>query len=120
MDIEDLHPLRSRVYKEHICPCLKLCIKRKANFRHVLRTVLLAEMSRLPPESVQIKQPKNETDLEDNPFLYLGYGVNAYFGTMLHLMKMMLWMSIFAMPLIIIYSGNETKALKDLPKYSMN
>jgi hypothetical protein len=74
----------------------------------------------LPPYDVKFKQPKNEVELEDNPFLYLGYGVNAYFSTMLHMVKMLLVITLFTMPMLAVYSGNDTKALKDLANYSVN
>lgn len=44
----------------------------------------------------------------EDPYLYLGYGVNAYFGTMFHLVKMFAVISIFCIPILGIYRKNET------------
>jgi len=55
MDIEDMHPLRSKAKFEHILPafsCLRRCIKKKPDFKHSLRATLLKEM--------KIKMPKTD------------------------------------------------------------
>lgn len=41
--------------------------------------------------------------IEKDPFLLLGYGVNAYFNTMIHLTKMFAVITLFALPIMIIY-----------------
>lgn len=43
-----------------------------------------------------------------DPFLYLGYGVNAYFATMMHLAKMFTLISIFFLPVLYILYTNES------------
>lgn len=45
--------------------------------------------------------------LNENPFLYLGYGVNAYFNIMLNLSKMFAMITLFCIPLYAVYSGNR-------------
>jgi hypothetical protein len=44
----------------------------------------------------------------DDPYLLLGYGVNAYFGTMMHLAKMFAVITIFLLPVLYGYFKNET------------
>lgn len=119
MDIEDLQPLEKRVKIEHICRCLKPCCKRPLSFGQVVKTVLLEELSSLGDASVKLKEPKNKEQLKDDPFLLLGYGVNAYFGSMLHLVKMFTMISLFALPLFVIYSKNEIKAFEGQPMYGL-
>lgn len=106
MDIEDQMPLKSRVHIEHICTCLKPlpCFKRKPDFRQAIKQCLYDELSRLPPSEVRLKEPKNKEELKNDPFLYLGYGVNAYFASMMHMVKMFTMISLFCIPIFAIYS----------------
>lgn len=100
MEIEDNHPLRDRVHYEHVIPAFKWCKgKRVPGFKSSLRYAVLEEM--------KIKKPKNDDMLRDDPFLYLGYGVNAYFNTMLNLAKMFAMITLFVIPLYMVYSGNN-------------
>jgi len=100
MDIEDNHPLRERVHYEHIMPLCKLCKKdRIPGFKTSLRYTILAEMG--------IKKPKNDDMMREDPFLYLGYGVNAYFNVMLNLSKMFGMITLFVIPLYMVYSENN-------------
>jgi len=114
MDIDDLHPLRDRVHYFHILPCLKICKrKQKPNFDFQLRSVLLDEMD--------IKMPKSDRIIEEDPFLLLGFGVNSYFDIMLELMKMNLMITLFLVPMYYCYSHNHQLALKagSGPKYNL-
>jgi len=113
MDIEDLHPLRDRAKFDHILPslsCLRKCKKKKPDFKHALRKTLLEEM--------QIKMPKSESQIIEDPFLILGYGVNAYFDIMLSLVYLCITVTLFAIPLYWVYSQNQQKALITQPKYT--
>ena len=113
MDIEDLHPLRDRAKVDHILPslsCLRKCKKKKPDFKHALRKTLLEEM--------QIKMPKSESQIIEDPFLILGYGVNAYFDIMLSLVYLCLTVTLFVIPLYWVYSQNQQKALITQPKYT--
>ena len=83
---------------------MKPCCKRKPPFKHALRASLLAKLSQKEPTSVVLKQPKSEEVLEEDPFLYLGYGVNAYFGVMMHMVRMFACITIFVLPMLYIYS----------------
>ena len=42
----------------------------------------------------------------DDPYLLLGYGVNAYFGTMMHLAKMFAMITLFILPVLIAIFKN--------------
>jgi len=115
MDIEDMHPLRSRAKFEHILPSLKIfrtCIKKKPDFKHALRKTLLEEMS--------IKMPKSDTQILNDPFLMLGYGINAYFDIIMSLCLGCLTISLFCIPLFMGYSRNSEKGLATESKYFIN
>ena len=78
MQVQDIHPLRAKAAPDDIVPILgvfRRCIgKRKEDFHHSLRKTLLEEM--------EIKMPKSESQIIEEPFLLLGYGVNAFFEIM--------------------------------------
>lgn len=48
-----------------------------------------------------------------DPFLYLGYGVNAYFSLMGHFFNMFFWITIFLIPVFKMYTSNPINALRD-------
>jgi len=54
-----------------------------------------------------IKMPKSDKEIEADPFLLLGFGVNSYFDVMLELMKMNICITIFVLPLFYCYSHNQ-------------
>ena len=78
MDIDDMHPMR-KVSMIDILPFLKpfrRCLKPpKEDFDHALRSSMLKELG--------LKMPKTEIELQKEPFLRLGYGVNSYFDIIL-------------------------------------
>jgi len=52
------------------------------------------------------KKEDDEEPVSNDPFLLLGYGVNAYFDIMFEIMKMMLMISVVCLPLLYVYSSN--------------
>jgi len=54
---------------------------------------------------------KNDKKNHENPFLILGYGINAYFDLIQLLVYMFLMITIFCIPLLYIYSHNNVKFL---------
>lgn len=108
MDIQDIHPLKDMIKWKHIipgcAPCFKCCCKKKPNFRHALRKSLMAEM--------HMKVPKTEDEIMENPFLILGYGINAYFDVMRELSNMFIAITIFFIPVYSWYKGNSAHALE--------
>tara|TARA_B110000285_G_scaffold234796_1_gene313066 strand:+ start:251 stop:718 length:468 start_codon:yes stop_codon:yes gene_type:complete len=117
MDIEDIHPLRESSKFDHIYPKLRCCrkyscCKPKPNFKFGLRKTLLKEMT--------LKIPSSETVLQEDPFLILGYGANAYFEIIESLFNMALFITIVMIPVMIVYSNNKINGLKFLPHYSLN
>lgn len=103
MDIEDMHPMRTKAKLDIIYPFLRVFRRCRRNqqpdFRHGLRKTLLEEMD--------IKIPKSETQLIKEPFLMLGYGVNAYFDMLYSLMWMCIICSFACIPLYKFYSYND-------------
>ena len=69
---------------------------------------------------MSIKLPKSEQATIDEPFLSLGYGLNAYFDIMVSLSYMCICIALFMSPIFYGYANNPTKGLKDhTPKYGL-
>lgn len=66
--------------------------KKKEPFADALNQCLLKELDLLPPE----------VDMND-PYLALGYGVNAYFSILGQISKMFFWIFLFSMPIYYAY-----------------
>jgi len=49
----------------------------------------------------------------------LGYGVNAYFNILKYLGIMFFMISLFSIPIFVIYSGNSVNMLTGLNKLSL-
>jgi len=112
--------LRAKAAPDDIVPPLKVfrlcCGKRREDFHHSLRKTLLEEM--------EIKMPKSESEIVDEPFLLLGYGVNAFFDIQRSLAWMFLIITAIAVPVYGVYSGNPQSGLAELEsipwKYGFN
>jgi hypothetical protein len=77
LDIEDIHPLRKTADMKHIYPIFKICCtKKKKMFSEDLRKAMWAEMN---IEQGEVDEYDAEKELNEDPYLILGYGVNAYF-----------------------------------------
>jgi hypothetical protein len=113
MDIEDQHPLRQRVEFEHITPILTWCFKsKKKPFKHDLQKSMLLELG--------MKMPKSEEQLKEDPFLILGYGINAFFDILLSLCIMFISITIFSLPIYYIYSSIGQKAFSQEITYPIS
>ena len=55
---------------------------------------------------MEVKLPKSESELQEDPYLLLGYGLNSYYQVMFSLFGMFFWVSVFCFPLYIILAGN--------------
>ena len=96
-----MHPLRKKAEIDDILPFLGIfrrfsCWTRKPSFQHALRKTLLEEL--------EIKMPKSDSQIDSEPFILLGYGVNAFFDIMESLMFMFLCITLFSMPMYYVYS----------------
>lgn len=97
-----MHPLRFKARLDQVLPFLKvfrLCRKVKPDFRHSLRLAILNSMG--------IKMPKTDHFIDKNPYLLLGYGVNAYFDIMAQLGYMFCAITIMMLPLFMIFVSNH-------------
>lgn len=56
---------------------------------------------------MDIKFSKSEAAVLNEPFLYLGYGINAYFDLMLSLIYMFIAITIFSIPMYYAFSKND-------------
>jgi hypothetical protein len=102
MDIEAMHPLRPKIKFEHIVPafkCFTRCIKRKPDYKQSLKETLLKQM--------KIKLPKGESEINKEPFILLGYGINAYFDIMISLCTMFVCITFFMLPVYHGYAHNN-------------
>lgn len=111
MDIQDLHPIRDTVTLFDIVPLLRVCrSKRQAQksqnaFRLKLKECIFNELD--------LEIPKSDRDIEKEPFLLFGYGVNAYFDLTLSLLQMFLVISVLCLPVLAIYSKGKDLSLPD-------
>ena len=104
---------------EHILPVCASCLKgsRSLNYRKNLRKALLEELGLKPPE--------NEQNIQEDPYLILGYGVEAYMDIMISLAKLYAMLTIISIPLILIYiqgsalDGSSLATLGNLGSASM-
>ena len=97
-DIQDTHPLREMVKLEHVLPFLGRFQKKKSNFNLNLKSALLKEMG--------FKVPKGDAELENDPYMLLGYGVNAYFDVLYALSMMFVTISLMAIPIFFVYGSH--------------
>jgi len=78
MDIQDMHPIAASAKWYHIMPCFKpfrcFCKKAQPNFTHALRDSILQDMD--------IPMPANDSEVAEDPFILLGYGINSFFDLM--------------------------------------
>jgi len=90
-------PLLKALPYLNICRC---CLRKpKKDFRLALKKSLLKKMD--------MKMPKTDMKLEEDPFLRLGFGMNAYYDTLKYLMVLMLLLFVFSLPSVFIYSSNS-------------
>jgi hypothetical protein len=69
---------------------------------------------------MKIKLPKGEAEIAKDPFLLLGYGINAYFDIMISLAIMCICITLFMLPIFITFSGNSEQGLRLYERYSIN
>lgn len=113
MDIQDMHPIADLARYYHIVPCLKpleRCKKKKKNFNHELRKVIIADMD--------MHMPENDEEVQKDPFLLLGYGINSFFEMMMQLFWLAVFITIFFTPLMIEFS--QWNGLAKEPRYIFN
>ena len=72
MDIQDIIPLREITEPKHVVPKLKHFFKpTKTQFKFALKKALLEELG--------LEAPETDAMVAEDPFLLLGYGINAFF-----------------------------------------
>lgn len=130
MDIEDSHPLRKEAFVEDIWPCLKVCRvclkKRKPDYKAALKLCLRLEMELKTTKSVRVQEWLDSVESErgdgdddddetqiirENPFLKLGYGVNAHLDVLLQLSFMFLVITVASLPIFYHYYNNNSRML---------
>ena len=73
--------------------CLK---KQKTSFLSGLKHSLRHKLG--------IKVSKSDRNLEEDPYLRLGYGLNAFFNLLCHLLLLILLCSLITVPLLMIFA----------------
>ena len=58
-----------------------------------------------------LKLPSTEKRIAKQPFLLLGFGINSYFDIMEQMCKMFCTISVFFVPIMLIYMFNKQEAL---------
>ena len=62
--------------------------------------------------------PENDGKMVDDPFIFLGYGINSFFDLMYTLFWFSTFVTFFMMPLFVIFSKHD--GLSKEPKYMFN
>jgi hypothetical protein len=86
--------------------CCCLLPKRKRTFKLGLKRALRRKL--------ELKVPKSDLQLEENPFLLLGYGMNSYLKIMVQLTVMCFMICFITVPLMMTYSNGA-----GLPGYGL-
>ena len=60
---------------------------------------------------MDIQMTKSEAQVQEDPFLMLGYGVNAYFDIMYSLVFMFLVITVACIPMYYSYANNQSQAM---------
>ena len=89
---------------EKVWPFLKYCCccllkKRKRAFKAGLKAALRKKLG--------MKFRRSEQQIEDDPFMLLGYGLNSYFSVVLQLMVMMGLIHLLSLPLMMTYASYD-------------
>lgn len=101
-DIEEMHPLKRMAKPFHVFPfCRQCCCQKKPqpDFKISLRHCLHHELN--------LPSPCSSLKIGDDPYLAAGYGVNSFFDILKSLAMMFFFMSLFAIPVYIIYSSGS-------------
>ena len=112
--LEKRHQLRD-IHIEVVWPFLKyLCFclfrKRKPSFKLGLKRGLRQRLG--------IKVSKSDRLLEEDPYLRLGYGLNAYFDIILQLLYLMIFCMLVTVPLMFSFASFD--ALSGHSGYAIN
>lgn len=84
--------------------------KKKRSFDGALKRAIRRKL--------ELSVPKSDLQIEENPFLLLGYGMNSYFQVMVELMVMVGLISLVTIPLMGTFASFT--ALENYPGFSMN
>lgn len=82
-------------FLNYTCCCFMK--KRKRTFKLGLKRALRKKLD--------LKVPKSDLMIEEDPFLLLGYGMNSYFQVMVELLVMCSLICLVAIPLMMVYAS---------------
>ena len=69
---------------------------------------------------MELKVPTSDEAISQDPFLVLGYGINAYFEIISSLFWMMTLISFVFIPILAVYADNAINGLAEQPKAIIN
>ena len=58
-------------------------------------------------KELELELPEADEKVAGNPFLLLGYGDNSYFNVLIYMMRMFMFITLFYLPVMVIYSSNS-------------
>ena len=88
-------------FLRYICCCF---VSKKKSFKFGLKKALKYELG--------MKNSKSDEQIDEDPYLLLGFGMNSYFNIMLNLMFMMLIASCFGVALMSRFSEYSALTIK--------
>ena len=112
--IDKKHPLRKLPlvvvwpWLRFVCCCIS---KRKKNFKFALKKAIRSKLDE--PLS------RHEIELQQDPMLKLGFGMNAYFQIIKAMFNLMFWVCLANAPLLFIYSSYNTFPTMPLASLSL-
>ena len=94
-------------FLKYICCCIG---NKKPNFNYALKRAIRRKL--------ELSVPKSDIQIEEDPFLLLGYGMNSYLQVMVELMCLSGLISIVTIPLMMTFAGYG--ALENFAGYDWN
>ena len=58
-------------------------------------------------KEMDLKLPEGEEDIRKDPFVLLGYGINAYFDILYYLLACFTMLTIFSLPIYYLYASES-------------
>ena len=80
-------------------------------------------------KEMEMEITEHDLSMEEDPFLLMGYGINAFFDLVISLMKLCFVLTLFVMPMLIGFGGFggafgfrgiSIRGLRGESKYFMN
>jgi hypothetical protein len=102
-----------RAQIEEIIPAMRMCSSKSSEpgFKYHIKQALLNELN--------LSAPANDEEIEEDPYLLLGFGINSYFDLLLGFAGFFFQLAFWSLPLLIYYSSNSVKGLEGKSMYML-